>query len=67
MIAIGAILRWGVKDAIEGVNLEVIGLILMIAGVIGLVVSLIWAALASRRPAAPTYDDRYDSRYRRAP
>ncbi|HVL94415.1 MAG TPA: DUF6458 family protein [Solirubrobacteraceae bacterium] len=55
LIAVGAILRWGVADAIEGVNLAVIGLILMIAGVVGLAVSLIWANAASRRaePVAP--------------
>ena len=66
LIAVGAILRFAVTDAIEGVDLAVIGLILIIAGVVGLVASLIWAAIASRRPAA-TYDDRYDARYRGAP
>jgi uncharacterized membrane protein YedE/YeeE len=66
LIAVGAILRFAVQDAIEGVDLGVIGLILMIAGVVGLVASLIWAAIASRRPVA-TYDDRYDPRYRGAP
>ena len=49
LIAIGAILRWGVADAVEGVNLPVIGLILMICGVIGLVISLFWANVYSRR------------------
>jgi hypothetical protein len=66
LIAVGAILRFAVQDAIEGVDLGVIGLILMIAGVVGLVASLIWAAIASRRPVA-TSDDRYDPRYRGAP
>ena len=36
LIAVGAILRWGVSDAIDGVDLPVIGLILMICGVLGL-------------------------------
>jgi Domain of unknown function (DUF6458) len=63
LIAVGAILRFGVKDTWEAVNLEVIGLILMIAGAVGLVASLIWAAIASRRPVAR---DRYeDGRYYR--
>ena len=48
LIALGAILRWGVADAIEGVNLSVIGLILMIVGVVGLVVSLLYANVWSR-------------------
>jgi hypothetical protein len=66
LIAAGAILRYAVRDGIEGVNLEVVGLILMIAGVVGLVASLIWTALATRRPARG-YDRQYDDRYRRAP
>jgi hypothetical protein len=48
LIALGAILRWGVADAINGVNLSVIGLILLIVGVVGLVVSLLHANLWSR-------------------
>jgi hypothetical protein len=57
LIAVGAILRWGVSDAVEGVNLPVIGLILMIVGVIGLVVSLLYATIWSRpRPGAGPVD-----------
>ena len=48
LIALGAILRWGVADAIEGINLPVIGLILMVVGVIGLLISLFYANLFSR-------------------
>ena len=44
VIALGAILRWGISVAVEGANLEVIGLILMVIGVAGLV-------LGSRRAA----------------
>jgi hypothetical protein len=64
LIAAGAILRYAVKDSIEAVNLDTLGLILMIAGVVGLVVSLIWAGIVSRRT---TVVDRYDDRYRRVP
>jgi fluoride ion exporter CrcB/FEX len=39
--AIGAILRYAVSDSIEGVDLQTIGLILMIAGIAGLIISLI--------------------------
>ena len=54
LIAVGAILRWGVSDAIEGINLAVIGLILMIVGVIGLLVSLFYANMFARdRGSAP--------------
>jgi hypothetical protein len=49
LIALGAILRWGVADAIEGINLATIGLILMIVGVLGLIISMFWANAFSRR------------------
>lgn len=41
VIALGAILRWGVSVAVEGANLEVIGLILIIIGAAGLVLGLV--------------------------
>ena len=64
LIAAGAILRYAIKDTWEAVNLDVIGLILIIAGVIGLVASLIWAAIASRRRTVVT-DRHEDGRYYR--
>ncbi len=51
LIALGAILRWGVADAIEGINLPVIGLILMVVGVIGLLISLFFLSSWRRGPA----------------
>jgi hypothetical protein len=57
LIAVGAILRWGVSDAVSGVDLPVIGLILMICGVIGLAISLLWANVWSRDRRAVA-DDR---------
>ena len=58
LIAAGAILRYAIKDTLDWVNLDVVGLVLMIAGALGLVLSLIWAALASRRPVGTSrYDD----------
>jgi hypothetical protein len=49
MIAVGAILRYAVSDSIDGVDLPVIGLILMIIGAIGLLISLFMYANSSRR------------------
>lgn len=49
MIAVGAILRYAVSDSIEGVDLAVIGLILMIVGIVGLLLSLFMYANATRR------------------
>ena len=48
LIAVGAILRYGVSDSINGVNLPVIGLILMIVGVLGIVISLLYANMFRR-------------------
>jgi Domain of unknown function (DUF6458) len=56
LIALGAILRYAVSDSIEGVDLAVAGLILMIAGAIGLLIGL-WMALAARRRYDAAYED----------
>jgi hypothetical protein len=44
LIAVGAIIAFAVNVAVSGVNLETIGVILMIVGAIGLVWSLIVVA-----------------------
>lgn len=53
LIAVGAILRFAVNvhSSIAGtsVNWNVVGDVLMVVGVIGLVISLIWIATATRR------------------
>jgi hypothetical protein len=40
LIAVGAILRYAVNVSIEGIELQTVGLILVIVGIIGLVISL---------------------------
>ena len=40
LIAVGAILRYAVTATVQGVELQTVGLILMIVGIIGLVISL---------------------------
>ena len=42
LIAVGAILRYAVTATVEGIDLHTVGLILMIVGAIGLVLSLLW-------------------------
>jgi len=49
LIAVGAILRFAVEDSISGIELATIGLILMIAGVVGLLIGLFLTANGSRR------------------
>lgn len=42
LLAAGAILNWGVTADVEGVDLNVIGVILMVVGGFGLLLSLLW-------------------------
>src|SRR2546423_15217756 len=48
LVAAGAILRWGITDEVQGVNLAMLGLILLIVGVIGLALSLVLASMRRR-------------------
>jgi hypothetical protein len=54
LFAVGAILRYAVTVHTSGFNLNTAGLILMVVGVVGLIISLFWMASASRRTAAGT-------------
>lgn len=51
LIALGAILKYAVADSIDQVDLGTIGLILMAAGVLGLVIGLFMMANDRRRGA----------------
>jgi apolipoprotein N-acyltransferase len=42
LIAVGAILRWAVTASTSGINLQTVGLILIIVGIIGLVLSIFY-------------------------
>jgi Domain of unknown function (DUF6458) len=54
LIAVGAILRYAVNVTVEGVEIDTVGLILIVVGAIGLVISLAIIFLGSgdqpRRP-----------------
>lgn len=49
LIAIGAILRYATNIHVEGISIDTVGLILMIAGVVGLVLSFFQEAIWSDR------------------
>ena len=49
LIAIGAILYWAVTFTVTGVNLHMIGFILMVVGFVGLLLSLISSATTRHR------------------
>jgi hypothetical protein len=48
LIAVGAILKWGITDNVSSVDLSAIGVILMIVGAVGLVLSLVLASIRRR-------------------
>jgi hypothetical protein len=54
LIAVGAILRYAITVTVEGVEIDTVGLILMVVGIIGLVISLAVIFMAGNdRPRAP--------------
>lgn len=47
LIAVGAILAWAVSYTVVGIDIKIVGAILMIVGVVGLLLStLFWASFA---------------------
>ena len=59
LIVIGAILKWGVTWHPAHVDLQVIGVILMVAGVLGLAISLLFMVMRrSDRRSAQVYEER---------
>jgi beta-lactamase regulating signal transducer with metallopeptidase domain len=57
LIAIGAVLRWAVTATTTGVNLRTVGVILMIIGAVGFVISLYWMLVVSQNVSRRTYAD----------
>jgi hypothetical protein len=57
LIAVGAILKFAVHTSVSGVSIQTIGVILMVVGVLGLILSLVWMSQARRRGAV-VVDDR---------
>ncbi len=60
LIIVGAILRFGITWKPSHVDLQAIGLILMIAGAAGLVISIVFLAIRRRdRASADVYEERH--------
>jgi hypothetical protein len=61
LIAIGAILTWAVNVEVSGVDIQVVGVILLVVGAIGALMSLIfWSSWGGFGGARRTYvEDRY--------
>jgi hypothetical protein len=62
LIAVGAILTWAVNASVSGLELQTIGVILMVVGALGLVLSMIfwssWGGVNSQRRTTTYVDDR---------
>ncbi len=58
LIALGAILRFAVTVTTHGFNIHTVGTILMIVGVVGLIISLMWMFIWNdRRRATAVHSD----------
>jgi hypothetical protein len=49
LIAVGAILKYAVHTSVSGLSLDTVGVILMIVGALGLLLTLFWMMSARRR------------------
>jgi phosphate/sulfate permease len=59
LTAVGAILYFAVDTTISGIEIQTIGIILMVIGIVGLLISLFLLSSARRTPAERTvYRDR---------
>jgi cytochrome c oxidase subunit IV len=75
LIAVGAILKFATNIHIQGVSVDTIGVILMIAGAVGLVLGIFQELIWSRRnraiaPGEPAVEERREVRdpaYREGP
>ena len=60
LIAVGAILYFAVTATVAGIDIHTVGVILMVVGLIGAIISGIWMTTAGRRARGRTVvRDRY--------
>ena len=62
LIAVGAILTWAVNATVSGLDINTVGVILMVVGLAGLILSLLFwsswnSAGGTRRRTTTTIDD----------
>ena len=59
LIALGAILKFAVTASVSGIDVATVGVILMVVGVVGLLISLLWLMQAGRRAPVARERDPY--------
>jgi len=62
LIALGAVLRFAVTVSTKGFNLHTVGVILMVVGLVGLILSLLWMSAWARRRDRVVVEDRVPPR-----
>jgi heme/copper-type cytochrome/quinol oxidase subunit 2 len=67
LIAVGAILKYAVTAHVSGIDLQTVGVILMLVGILGLILSLLYTFVWSDRARARGAADPYDERTRNLP
>ena len=72
LIAVGAILKYAVTADVSGINIQTVGVILMLVGILGLILSLlytfVWSDAAQRRRGSgAARGDYYDDRTQNLP
>jgi hypothetical protein len=68
LIAVGAILKWAVTAHVSGVDLQTVGTILFVLGILGLVLSIAYTfrdSFGGGRRCGGTPPDERDTRYLR--
>ena len=58
LLAVGAILKFAVTTSVAGIDLQTVGVILMVAGILGLLISLFFLAQARDTVVRDRYVDR---------
>ncbi|MGK2878463.1 MAG: DUF6458 family protein [Solirubrobacterales bacterium] len=53
LIAVGAILKFAVTATVAGIDIQVVGVILMVAGALGLILGLFMMAQGNKQPPQP--------------
>jgi len=62
LIAVGAILKFAVTAHVSGFNIQTAGVVLLVVGIVGLVLALVYTFTYSRQRDVRVVDDR-DPRY----
>jgi hypothetical protein len=58
LIAVGAVLKFAVTATVSGISLATVGTILIVLGIVGLLISMVFLMQAGRRDAVVTRRER---------